>query len=144
MGSFFEKHKVLHALPKDGSKVTYSKPSKFAFFQSVIDNEKKLELGKTYTVRETELNSSSTYIWLEEFGTEREPFFNLGAFTWETPELDPKDLIGLDVRSCLKTGHFYKVGIEFDEKVFSEGSPMLVLEYDKQNNRVTNAYFKES
>jgi hypothetical protein len=51
-----------------------------------VDDQKLLVQGQEYTVRKTQLNSSSTYVWLEEievYNAERDlPFFNLLCFDW--------------------------------------------------------------
>lgn len=85
MGLLFEDRKEAMGFPKDGQKITYSKPTKVAWFKSVVDAEKLLTLGNQYTVRRTELNSSSSYVWLEEFPEDdrNQPFFSLWAFDWE-------------------------------------------------------------
>jgi hypothetical protein len=89
--SLFDKQKEVMGIPKDGDKIIFSKPATFAFFTNVIDDQKLLEIGKEYTVRKTNLNSSSTYVWLEEIPTydeERDlPFFNLWSFTWKGREV---------------------------------------------------------
>jgi hypothetical protein len=146
MGTLFDKHKVLHGLPLPGQKIKYTKPSKFSWFTNVLEDEKNLlELGKEYTVRKTELNSSSTYVWLEEFWddtideyTQNQKFFNMWAFEWELPELNLDDLIGLDTHQILRLKH--DVGIKIDGLIEREGQPILVLEHDK--NIVTKAYYE--
>ena len=85
--SIFEKDKERMGLPKDGQKVIFNKPLKMHWFTNVVQDQKLLEIGKEYTVRKTNLNSSSTYVWLEEIETydaERDlPFFNMWCFDWE-------------------------------------------------------------
>lgn len=114
--------KMIHGLPVDGQKIKFTKPSEWGFFTSTIKDQDLLELNKEYTVKKTQLNSSSTYVWLEEiecYDTERDlPFYNLGAFEWELPEIDLNLLISLGVRDCLHLHHFHKIGIKFDEKFF--------------------------
>lgn len=138
--------KMIHGLPTDGQKIKFTKPSEWGFFTSMIKDQELLELDKEYTVRKTQLNSSSTYVWLEEiecYDTERDlPFYNLGSFEWVLPEIDVTLLISLNVRECLHLHYFHKMGIKFDGKIFYEGSPMLVLEYDPSNGNVTKAYYE--
>ena len=148
MGALFDKHKIIHGLPLPGQSITYSNPTKFAFFTSVIDNEKLLTLGETYTVKKTELNSSSTYVWLEEFWddsideyTQNQKFFSMHAFTWELPKLNLDELIGMDIRTVARLNQKYEYGIKFDKEVYYPGEPMLVLEYDKFD-QVTKAFFE--
>ena len=148
MGELFEKHKILHGLPLPGQMVKYAEPSKFAFFKDVIENEKLLKLGNYYTVKKTELNSSSTYVWLDEFWDndidehiQNQKFFNMYAFDWDLPELDLNDLIGVGVRNVCQLNDSYGYGIKFDNEVFYEGEPMLVLEYDEKDI-VTKAYYE--
>jgi hypothetical protein len=73
--------------PKDGQKVTFKEPLKIHWFTNVVKDQELLEIGKEYTVRKTQLNSSSSFIWLEEiepYDKERDmPFFNLWSFDWE-------------------------------------------------------------
>lgn len=73
--------------PKDGQKVIFKEPLTIHWFSNVVQDQKLLEIGKEYTVRKTQLNSSSSFIWLEEvevYSTEQDlPFFNLWSFDWE-------------------------------------------------------------
>ena len=73
--------------PNDGQKITFKEPIKIHWFTNVVGDQKLLEVGKEYTVRKTQLNSSSSFVWLEElesYDKERDmPFFNLWSFTWE-------------------------------------------------------------
>lgn len=146
MGTLFDKHKVLHGLPLPGQKIKYTNPSKFCWFTNVLEDEKNLlELGKEYTVKKTQLNSSSTYVWLEEFWDDsideykqNQKFFNMWAFEWDLPKLNLDDLVGLDIMQVLRLKH--DVGIMFDGEVQKEGSPMIVLEH--VNGITTKAYIK--
>lgn len=74
-------------LPKNGQKVVFTEPLTMHWFTNVVADQKLLEIGKEYTVRKTNLNSSSTYVWLEEieaYDVERDlPFFNMWCFDWE-------------------------------------------------------------
>jgi len=100
--SIFDDRQYLHGLPKPGQKVKYMNPTKFAFHTNVIEDEKNLlELGKEYTVRKVNLNSSSTYVFLEEFWVEgldeyrnNQKCFSMHAFEWEMPEINLEELIG--------------------------------------------------
>lgn len=83
----FENEKERLGFPADGQKITFKYPCEFAWFDNVVDDQKYLVKDQEYTVRKTELNSSSTYVWLEEiepYDVERDlPFFNLLCFDWE-------------------------------------------------------------
>lgn len=72
--------------PEDGQKVVFSEPLSIHWFTNVVEDQKLLEVGKQYTVRKTQLNSSSSFVWLEEvevYDAERDlPFFNLWSFDW--------------------------------------------------------------
>jgi len=87
MEELYAKQKEKKGFPKDGQKVTFTTPTKFAFRNNVVADQDLLEVGKEYTVRRTQLNSSSSYVWLEEIPVYNEehdlPFFNLWAFDWE-------------------------------------------------------------
>ena len=73
--------------PKDGQKVIFSEPLTIHWFKNVVEDQELLEVGKEYTVRKTQLNSSSSFVWLEEleiYDAERDlPFFNVWSFNWE-------------------------------------------------------------
>lgn len=138
--------KMIHGLPNDGHKIKFTKPSEWGFINSTVDDQVFLETGKEYTVKKTQLNSSSTYVWLEEiecYDTERDlPFYNLGAFEWNLPEINLDLLVGLDVRQCFSLRHYHKIGIKIDNDVVLHGCPMLILNYDKSNDRVIKAYYE--
>lgn len=72
--------------PEDGQKVVFSEPLTIHWFTNVVKDQELLEIGKQYTVRKTQLNSSSSFVWLEEleaYDVERDlPFFNLWSFDW--------------------------------------------------------------
>jgi hypothetical protein len=51
MGTLFDKHKILHGLPIAGQMVRYQTPSKWAFFNEVLENEKLLNLDDYYTIK---------------------------------------------------------------------------------------------
>lgn len=102
--SLYDKYILLHRLPVVGQKIKFIKPVKFHWFNSLVEREKTLEPGKEYTVRHVELNSSSTYVWLEEFpDTDKHEsgrgnmFFSMQSFQWEPPPLDPQSLIGYNI-----------------------------------------------
>ena len=85
MNDIFIKEKM--GFPKDGQKIRFITPAKFAFHNCVVDDQGLLEIGKEYTVRKSQLNSSSSYVWLEEieaYDKDRDlPFFNLWSFEWD-------------------------------------------------------------
>ena len=85
--SAFEDYGKEMGLPADGQKVTFKWPCEHAWFANVVDDQKLLVQDQEYTVRKTEINSSSSYVWLEEiepYDAERDmPFFNLLCFDWE-------------------------------------------------------------
>jgi hypothetical protein len=74
--------------PKDGQKITFKNPIEIHWFKNVVEDQQRyLAVGQEYTVRKTQLNSSSAFVWLEElepYDTERDmPFFNVWSFDWE-------------------------------------------------------------
>ena len=150
MGSLFESRKILHGLPKVGQKITFIKPT-MSWFTNVNEDAEKLTPGELYTVRKTELNSSSTYVWLEEFPNifddndpldgRDQPFFNMSSFEWDLPEVDPKELIGKFVTDIRMLNRTYGFGIKFKNELIHDGSPTLVVEYDDRD-RVTEAHFE--
>jgi len=83
----FEDDKERLGFPADGQRITFKHPCEYSWFDSVVDDQKLLVQGQEYTVRKTELNSSSAYVWLQEievYDAERDlPFFNLVCFDWE-------------------------------------------------------------
>tara|TARA_R110002167_G_scaffold98020_3_gene258291 strand:- start:23184 stop:23648 length:465 start_codon:yes stop_codon:yes gene_type:complete len=146
----YDNLKVLHGLPKPGQKITFLKPIEKHWFTNVVEDQKFLEVGKEYTVRKTHLNSSSTYVWLNEIPVYDEgrdmPFFNLSdtSFEWESPELTECVFLGMSCRSALRVVNFYPdIGIEFDGEVYKEGTPMWVFECDVEDcDRIVKAYLK--
>ena len=161
MGSIFDDRQFLHGLPIKGQKVKYVNPTEFAFHTNVIENENLLELGKEYTVRSSDhigrlfvLNSSSTYVCLEEFWDEdldeyrhNQLSFNMHAFEWVKPEIDPSMLIGRDPRDCAMLHNTYRCGVTQNGKLWYEGDPMLYIEYEmladiSHSLRITKAYFQ--
>ena len=153
--SSFNKYKTLHGFPVEGQKIQYTTPTEHHWFTNIIEDEKNLlKLGEEYTVQHIELNSSSTYVWLEEWNTMEDrhdnPFFNMSAFTWEKPSLNPDDLVGFEVMDMGTVHRNYGYGIEVNGKTFLNmvGDPVIVLEVDKEawvtSRRVpiTKAYWK--
>ena len=51
---------------KRGDKITFKKAGEWHYFRDRIENAKKLQEGKTYTVKEISVASSSTCVTLEE------------------------------------------------------------------------------
>ena len=83
-----EEQKEKMGFPKDGQKIIFKEPLTIHWFKNVVeDQDRYLCIGQEYTVRKTQLNSSSSFIWLEElepYDEERDmPFFNLWSFDWE-------------------------------------------------------------
>jgi hypothetical protein len=150
MGILFDDRQFLHALPVRGQKIKYEKPTKFAFHSNVIEDEKNLlELGKEYTVRRVELNSSSTYVYLEEFWVEgldeyrnNQKCFSMHAFCWDKPPIDTSMLIGRDPRDCEILQCSYGCGLTLNGEIDYEGTPMLHVEYDTTSYTITQAELK--
>ena len=152
MNSAHNRDSVLFGLPLPGQKIIFSKETKWHWFTNVIKDEARLlTLGETYTVRKTELASSATYVWLEEFPDEtqdgrEQPFFNMHAFKWIPPEIDFTKLIGLDARRCLQLRSTYGVGMYLNGVPYreeTERDPIVCIEYDR-NEIVTYASFWEA
>lgn len=78
--------KKLQILPLTarGTKVKFVKPITDHWFTNVVEDQKLLEIGKEYTVEKVEMNSSSTFVWLQEIPPydedRRLPFFNYHSF----------------------------------------------------------------
>jgi hypothetical protein len=150
MGTLFDDRQFLHGLPVRGQKIKYVKPTKFAFHTNVIEDEKNLlELNKEYTVRRVELNSSSTYVSLEEFWVEgldeyrnNQKCFNMHAFCWDKPPIDTTRLIGRDPRDCAILHRSYGCGLTVNGETRYEGTPMLHVEYDTASYTITQAELK--
>lgn len=139
--STLDKYKVLHGLPEVGQKITFIRPTP-SWFTNVERDCELLVPGDEYTVRKTELNSSSTYVWLEEFSDildvgRDQPFFNIASFEWVKPELDFNDLIGMNARDLTRLNYSYGWGIKLKDSVVCEGSPMLHIDYDN-HDRITS------
>lgn len=142
---FFENYKILHGLPLEDQKITFIKSTP-SWFINVEEDSKQLVPGQEYTVRKTELNSSSTYVWLEEFPNifdpndpndgRDQPFFNMSSFKWTPPELDLNELIGFNVSDLRGLHRSYGYGIQLKDNVWADGNPMLKIDYD-ENDRVT-------
>jgi len=148
MGTLFDDRQFLHGLPVWGQKIKYVKPTEFAFHSNVIENEKSLlELGREYTVRRVQLNSSSTYVCLEEFWEEgldeyrfNQKSFNMHAFEWEKPPIDPSMLIGRNPRDCAMLHNTYGCGVTQNGKLWYEGDPMLHIEYEMRDDERNSLY----
>ena len=67
-----------------GTKVKFTKPIKIHWFNNLVEDQKLLEVGKEYTIRNVGVASSSTFVWLEEipvYDEERDlPFFSYHSF----------------------------------------------------------------
>lgn len=136
MGTLFNNRKILHGLPKEGQKIVFRKPAKFAFIQSTVDAENNLlEEGKTYTVRDVQLNSSTTYVWLEEYG--EDVFFNMHSFDWEAPEIQPEELLGFYESDLVILRYKYSVGIVINGEARYEGYPTYNL--TMENGKILKA-----
>ncbi len=151
MGSIFNNRKILHGLPREGQKIRFLEPTKFAFHTNVIEDEKLLELGKEYTVKKTELNSSSTYVYLEEFWEDdmdmyrnNQKAFSRGAFEWELPDINLDELIGFQRNDMKRLSRTYGYGIEEGGEILCNGDPILVIEMSDHswNGYVTKAFWK--
>jgi hypothetical protein len=143
MGEIFEKRKALHGFPKDGQKIEAITNKTNSWFLSVVRDTEKLEIGKEYTVLKTELNSSTSYVWLQEFGEDM--FFHLQSFKWELPKINPNDLVGFFVSDMNTIHRKYGWGIQVGENIRYEGTPMLVVKCDYGSNAdyITSAEFKQ-
>jgi len=149
--SMFDKYKFLHGLPLEGQKIIF-KRCPMSWFTNVVEDSKRLVIDQEYTVRKTQLNSSSTYVWLEEFPNifdpndlndgRDQPFFCMSSFEWIKPEPKLEDLIGFNVRDLATINNIFGWGVELDGKVWLCGDPMLIIEYGIHNTVVT-AKFKE-
>jgi hypothetical protein len=144
MGKLFDKHKILNGLPKIGQKIKFREAAKFAFLPQTAQAEfNLLEKGQEYTVREVELNSSTTYVWLEEFPDDgpNEVFFNMHSFDWDAPELDPQELIGFyDSDLGILRYKRPNIGIEVDGELRYEGTP--TYSFETKDCRIINAKIK--
>jgi hypothetical protein len=150
MGAIFDKYKILHGLPKVGQKITFVKSTP-SWFINVEEDVKKLIPGQEYTVRKTQINSSSTYVWLEEFPNifdpndpmdgRDQPFFNMASFKWEKPELEIDELIGFNVHDLITLNRTYGWGITVKFETWKEGNPMLMVDHDEFGN-VDAVWFK--
>lgn len=142
MGTLFDKYKVLHRLPVKGQKVKCKSKATHHWFKDLIEREQTLlEIGKEYTVRDTELNSSSTYIWLEEFpdtnGNEERGnvYFSMGSFEWTPPPLDPQSLIGFSVRDLFRLIH-KGINVDNDTFIITDGDIKYLPLYDQIHGQI--------
>ena len=141
--SMFDKYKLLHGFPKEGQKIRFLRETP-SWFINVQEDSKLLEIGKEYTVRKTQLNSSSSYVWLKEFPNifddndtsdgRDQPFFNLASFSWDKPEINMDDLVGYSLSDLLTLNHTYGWGI-----LDYEGYPTLMTDCD-ENEIVKEAW----
>ena len=135
--SMFDKYSVLHGLPLPGQKITFIAPASCGYFTTVIADEKTLLVpGQEYTVKKTNLNSSSTYVYLEEFWIEEldeycnnQKRFTMQSFKWEKPPVSMDDLVGFDVRDLATLNRTYGYGLYIDDAVWLDGSPMLHISH---------------
>ncbi len=152
--SLFENHKVLHGLPHVGQQIQFTRKTQ-SWFTNVNEDQDKLVINQTYTVRKTQLNSSSTYVWLQEFPNifdendpsdgRDQPLFNLSSFKWLPPSIDFDALIGLDARQCMyHLNRVYSVGIFLNgNKAHNcEGDPEINLEYNPKTFIITKAEWR--
>lgn len=151
MRSIFDDRQFLHGLPLRGQKIKFVKPTKFAFHTNIIEDEKLLELGKEYTVRRVQLNSSSTYVCLEEFWDEEldeyrfnQKSFNMHAFEWEMPPINTELLIGRDPRDVAMLHNTYGCGITRNGVVWYHGEPMLHIEYEMRDDERRSLYITKA
>jgi hypothetical protein len=131
--SIFNKYSKLHGLPLPGQKITFKAPAAWGYFTNVIEDEKTLLVpGQEYTVKKTSLNSSSTYVYLEEYWIEgldeyrnNQKMFTMQSFSWEKPEIVLDELLGFSVRDLSTLQRVYGYGLYVDDAVWLDGSPML-------------------
>lgn len=137
----FDKYKILHGFPKVGQKVKYVKPTKVHWFKNVVEDENRLILLDEYTVSKTELNSSSSYLWLEEFPQEKDngtPFFNLGAFDWIAEVPQASELVGFTVLDLFRLSG--KIGCQVNKDTYEiskNGIVLLTPIYDKMTGVIS-------
>jgi hypothetical protein len=145
MGMLFDRYKVLHGLPKPGQKIKFREAAKYAFIPQTAQSEHNLlEQGQEYTVRDVELNSSSTYVWLEEFPEENghDVFFNLHSFDWVMPDLPPEDLIGFYVSDLGIVRYKRDIGVEVNGEVVYVGTPVYSITVNS-DEKIIAAVIKE-
>lgn len=138
--SVFDKYSKLHGLPLPGQKITFVAPAKWGYFTNVIEDEKTLLVpGQEYTVRKTSLNSSSTYVYLEEFWVEgldeyrnNQKRFTMQSFKWEKPAVNTDELVGFNARDLITLHRVYGYGLYIDDAVWYDGSPMLHIFHESE------------
>lgn len=148
----FKQYEILHGLPKEGQKIVYKTPTKFALHRWAIDNEALLTLGETYTVKKVNLNSSSTYVYLQEFYDdtldeyrETQKFFSMGAFEWEKPKIEPSDLVGFTARDLRTLNRVYGYGIIlYPNFVHVMTEPPIICSIDENEYIVSAKYQDEN
>lgn len=131
--SAFDKYSKLHGLPLPGQQITFVAPAQWGYFTNVLEDEKTLLVpGQKYTVKKTSLNSSSTYVYLEEFWVEgldeyrnNQKKFTMQSFTWEKPAINMDELVGFHSRDLITLHRTYGYGLYIDDAVWYDGSPML-------------------
>lgn len=138
--SLFDKYSILHGFPKPGQKIKFIKPANFHWFTNVKEDEETLLVpGQEYEVVKTNLNSSSSYVFLKEFWIDgldeyrnNQKMFSMSAFEWDKPELVLDELIGFNARSLTQLNDTYGYGITLNDKVWVEGDPMLIVVHDER------------
>ena len=139
--SMFDKYSILHGLPLPGQKIRFVAPAKWGYFTNVIADEKTLLVpGQEYTVRKTSLNSSSTYVYLEEYWIEgldeyrnNQKMFTMQSFEWEKPDIVLDELVGFSVRDLTTLNSVYGYGLYIDDSVWLDGSPMLHIFHESES-----------
>ena len=148
----FKTYEILHGLPKEGQKITYKNVTKFALHSNAIDNEALLTLGETYTVKKVNLNSSSTYVYLQEFHDDTldeyratQKFFSMQAFEWEKPKIEPSDLVGFTARDLRILNRVYGYGvILYSGYVTVMSDPPIICNIDDNEFIVSAKYSNEN
>jgi len=147
MGSIFDNLKPLMGFPADGQQIHFVQPAKRHWFTSVIEDQKLLSVGGLYRVRKTELNSSSSYVWLEDVfrkdGTR--PFFNLHSFEWERTPPTQEQLQGVHYVELAEFPDVFGVDVYVNGEIFSEGPMSKKQLWVERNiaNRIVSAVYKE-
>lgn len=145
MGTIFEKYKPLHRLPVKGQKVVCKSKIKHHWFTDLVKREQELlEVGKEYTVRDTELNSSSTYVWLEEFPDTNSDekrgnvYFSMHSFEWKPEPIDPESLIGHSVRDLMRLTYAENSTVTVNPDTFkiTDGELEYLPLYDKVHGQI--------
>ena len=146
----FKQYEILHGLPKEGQKIVYKNPTKFALQRCVVDNEALLTIGETYTVKKVNLNSSSTYVYLQEFHDDTldeyratQKFFSMHAFEWEKPKIEPSDLVGFTARDLRTLNRVYGYDvILYSDHVDVMTEPPIICNID-ENQFIVSAKYED-